>query len=245
MNIQSVLSSLGGPPPEGSSQYATSYETQKPNPLDTISSMLPGGLAGGAAAGGLMALLMGSKSTRKIAKKVAAYGGTAVLGGLAYKAYSNWQESKSLGQTSPITDQDIEVANEVIPQQLNVGFNRANQTSLDLVLIKAMIAASKADGNLDAQEHQNLFNAIDKLNLSVEDKTKVFEFMSRDVTIDEIVSAVSLEEHKAEVYLSAYLAIEVDDQLERTFLNELALALALPSGLQSYLERQADQGVIT
>ena len=40
----------------------------------------------------------------------------------------------------------------------------------------------------------------------------------------------------AEVYISAYLAIEVDAQKERTFLNNLAIALDLPKGLQTPLK---------
>jgi uncharacterized membrane protein YebE (DUF533 family) len=41
------------------------------NPFSAITAALPGGLAGGAAAGGVMALLMGSKSARKMAGSAA------------------------------------------------------------------------------------------------------------------------------------------------------------------------------
>jgi uncharacterized membrane protein YebE (DUF533 family) len=50
-----------------------------------------GGLAGGAAAGGLIALLRGSKTVRKMAGGAAAYGGAAALGALASRAYTKWQ----------------------------------------------------------------------------------------------------------------------------------------------------------
>ncbi len=53
-----------------------------------------GGLAGGALAGGLVGLLAGTKTGRKIGKNALAYGGTAVLGGLAYKAWRDWQSGK-------------------------------------------------------------------------------------------------------------------------------------------------------
>ena len=118
-----------------------------------------------------------------------------------------------------------------------------SQSSLEMVLINTMIAASKADGQIDAVEHKRLFDAIEKLNLSPEDKVAVFDAMGRDITVQEIADSVSLDEHKAEVYISAYLAIEVDDQQERAFLNNLAIALNLPKGFSAYLEQQADQGI--
>ena len=55
----------------------------------TVSGNLPGGLLGGAAAGGVMAAIMGSKKVRKFGGKALTYGGLAVLGGLAYKAWSD------------------------------------------------------------------------------------------------------------------------------------------------------------
>lgn len=206
--------------------------------------MLPEGLAGGAAAGGIMALLMGSKSTRKMAKKVVKYGGTAIVGGLAYKAYDNWQKNKALGQTNAISDHDIELASNLNSQAQLVNQSAGRDQGLELVLINTMIAASKADGNIDAFEQKRLFSTIEKLNFTPQDKAAVFDAMSREITIQEIANSVTLEEHRAEVYLSAYMAIEVDNQLERTFLNNLALALKLPKGLPAYLEQQADRGVV-
>lgn len=230
MNLDSILNSLSNK--VGANEPANTQTT------NSISSMLPGGLAGGAAAGGLVALLLGSKSTRKMAKKVAKFGGTAVLGGLAYKAYDNWQQNKAIGQTQPILESDLEL-NAARQHQPEI----AAATPLSMVLIMAMIAASKADGNIDELEHKKLNDSIRKLDLSIEEKAAVFDLMSRDISIEEIVSITLSDEHKAEVYLAAYLAIEVDNQAERTFLNNLGLALNLPRGFPAYLEQQADQGV--
>lgn len=240
MNVQDILSNFS----LESNQQDSNAVMQSSSPLDSLSSMIPGGLAGGAAAGGIMALLMGSKSTRKMAKKVAQYGGTAIVGGMAYKAYDNWQKNKALGQTQAIEHQDIEQASQAYDQLLMMESGTNNdQSAFDFVLIKTMIAAAKADGQIDATEHQRLFDAIEKLNFTAEDKAAVFDAMGRDITVQEIADLVSLDEQKAEVYISAYLAIEVDDQQERAFLNNLAFALNLPKGFPAYLEQQADQGI--
>ena len=240
MNLKNILNSFtqtGDP-----AQQTTNPQGNQAQQDGGLASLIPGGLMGGAAAGGVMALLLGSKSTRKMAKKVATLGGTAVLGGLAYKAYGNWQQNKALGQTQPVTEQEIQLAPQTQPQLMHASSEIA-QNPLTMTLIKTMIAASKADGNIDAVEHKRLFDAIEGAQLSASDKGAIFDLMARDIPIREIADAVSQEEHKAEVYLSGYLAIEVDNQAERTFLNNLAMALDLPKGLAAYLEQQADQGV--
>ena len=61
------------------------------------SAMLKGAGAGALAAGAI-ALLFGSKGTRKFAKKAARLGGTAAIGGIAYKAFTEWQAQQQAGQ---------------------------------------------------------------------------------------------------------------------------------------------------
>ena len=53
------------------------------------------GMAQGGLAAGAMALLLGNKKMRKYGTKVAAVGGAAALGGLAYKLYQDWQQNQS------------------------------------------------------------------------------------------------------------------------------------------------------
>lgn len=234
MSIQNLLSQFTSSP--GQTQEPGGTETA-PNPLASITSSIPGGLAGGAAAGGVMALLMGNKSTRKMMGSVAKIGGTALVGGLAYKAYSNWKQGKPLSQTGAVTTSDIGVAQTAIPEPGNA------QSMLTLTLIKAMISAAKSDGQFDSKEQNNIYQAVEKMGLSPEDKAVVFDAMTREISVQELAESVSDDHHKAEVYLSAYLAIEVDEQKERDYLNSLAAALALPKGLPVYLEEQAQRGL--
>ena len=199
--------------------------------------MIPGGLMGGAAAGGVMALLLGSKSARKIVGNVATIGGTALLGGLAYKAYDNWKQNKPLSQTESLTNNDIERAQSEIPDSTN------NQTPLNLILVKSMISAAKADGHLDSDEQKNIFDAVEKMGLNPNDKAAVFDAMSRDISVQELAQGVSEDHHKAEIYLAALLAIDVDRADERAHLDSLAAALGMPEGLPAYLEEQARSGI--
>src|SRR5690606_1919758 len=104
-----------------------------------------GGLAGGAAAGSLAAILLGSKGGRKLARNAVTMGGMAVLGGIAYKAYSDWQASKGMQSTVPPAPQGMK---DVTPAPEGTPFLPAPETernALGLALITAMIAAAKAD----------------------------------------------------------------------------------------------------
>lgn len=61
---------------------------------NTFNTRNLGGLAGGALAGGLTGLLAGTKTGRTLGKNALIYSGTALVGGLAYKAWRDWQDGK-------------------------------------------------------------------------------------------------------------------------------------------------------
>jgi uncharacterized membrane protein YebE (DUF533 family) len=77
-------------------------------PSSSSSKGMGSGILAGSAAGGVMGLLAGNKSARKFAGKAAVVGGTALIGGIAYKAYRNWQRNngQQVPQNSP--DQSFE-----------------------------------------------------------------------------------------------------------------------------------------
>ena len=238
MNIQDLLSQFAATqnPSQGQGQ-TTNSSGQSSDPLSAISSMLPGGLLGGAAAGGVMALLLGSKAARKVVGNVATIGGTALLGGLAWKAYENWKDNKPVSETGSLTSNDIAKAQSTIPDSTSSG------TPLNLVLVKSMIAAARSDGHLDSREQKNIFDAVEKMDLDGSQKAAVFDAMSAEITVEDLAREVTEEHQKAEVYLAALLAIEVDHEDERAWLDSLATALQMPQGLAPYLEEQARVGI--
>jgi uncharacterized membrane protein YebE (DUF533 family) len=192
----------------------------------------------GAATGGIIALLIGSKTGRKIASKVVTYGGAALLGGMAYKAIKNWQQNDSLSQHADISS-NKQTQSE--PQPIDP--LQAQPPVFELTLIKAMIAAAKADGHIDAEEQRKIFEAIQKMNLSAEMKGVVFDLLQQNISVQDIASGVTDITQKSEVYLASYLVIDPDQMSERIYLVNLAEALDLPIGLTKQLESQAQQAV--
>ena len=197
--------------------------------MSQLSGKIPGGLVSGAAAGGLLALLMGNKSARKFASKAAGYGGAAVLGGLAFNAYRNWkdQQQGAATQTGTATSGDL-----IDPPELQ-------HPITELTLIKAMIAAAKADGHLDQQEQMRIHDAVEKMSLSAETRGAIFDLLQREISIEELLDASASMEQKSEVYLASCLVIDIDHPQEREHLSRLANAFELPPGLPEQLENQA------
>jgi uncharacterized membrane protein YebE (DUF533 family) len=196
-----------------------------------------GGFARGAAAGGLLGLLLGGKGVRKMAGGALGYGGAAVLGALALKAYQNYQQKKSPAPVSLTPEQFAELSPETLPDAQRA----ADGKPFQLVLIRAMVGAAKADGHVDAIEQQRLFGEVERLGLDAEAKAYVFDLLAQSVDIGSIASAVATPEQGAEVYLASRLAIDPDVPAERAYLDALAGRLQLPAELRSHLEAQADQ----
>lgn len=190
------------------------------------------GLLGGLAAGGILGLLVSNKSARKVAGKAAKYGGAALLGGAAYKIYQNWQQNTMTTESASGALTGTLGNTESKPQHSN---------NYQLTVLKAMIASSKADGHIDAEEQKKIFEAVAKMELPPEVKGIVFDFMSNPISIQEIVDGVSTMEEKTEIYFASCLVGDMTHPAERIHLNELANALGLPNPLVENIEVEANQ----
>lgn len=231
MNLQNLLNQFMGS--ASSSSAGSSIQTQG-NTLQKTGGQIPGGLATGAAAGGIMALLMGNRSARKFAGKAATYGGAAVLGGLAYKALQNWQQDNAAlaPGAQPVTIDESTFTNG---ETLSEDFQ--------LKLVKAMIAAAKADGHIDEVEQQRIFNAVDQMQLSNDMKAMMFDLLRNPVAAEDLARGVLSVEQKSELYLVSCMAIEPDHPAELAHLDKLERSLELPQGLAQQLQQQVRQAM--
>lgn len=196
-----------------------------------------GSLAGGAAVGGLAGYALGSKKGKKMAKKAATYGGMALVAGLAYKAFTNYQQQKQGTSTTP--------RSEVIPQPPEDSGFRVEETgdsnSFGATLVSAMIAAAKADGQIDGSEHQAIFARIEQLGLDSEQKAFLFDQLNRPLDLDSLVAAASTQEQAVEIYVASLMAIEVDTPAEQAYLSMLAARLNLQPELVNQVHNTLGQ----
>lgn len=143
--------------------YETSGQYKNANsPLGGLGDLLSGsglgsvlsGFGGGVVTGGALGLLLGNKKARKVGGKVAMYGGLAALGAIAYKAYGNWQAQKA--QTAYREPQTVD----------RLPAPQVEEHSI--AILKALVAASKADGHVDVKERQLLDQELGKFSNDME-----------------------------------------------------------------------------
>ena len=224
MNFQNLLNQFTGSSTSGSSTRQ-----------NTKSSGLTSGLMGGAAAGGVMGLLVGNKKGRKFAGNAATMGGAALIGGIAFKAYKNWQQNNQQSSLQTTTPPLHYSGEQVVSTEISKDFQ--------LTLIKAMIAAAKSDGHIDEVEQKRIFDAVEQMALSSEMKGLVFDLLRQPIYIEELVYGAQGMEQKSEVYLASCLTIDLDSTAEHSYLNKLASALTLPLDLAEQIKNQAKQAL--
>jgi uncharacterized membrane protein YebE (DUF533 family) len=220
-------SQLGQSQPQGQSQFGDIARN-----IGTSLSGNLGGIGGGALAGGLAGILLGTKQGRKIAGTATTVGGMALVGALAYGAYRNWQAGRAPAQGTG------QASVPLLPPPRDTPFNpvsESEQQSLGLSLMRAMIAAAKSDGHVDATEQANIFAQLDKLDLSAEEKAFVLDELRKPLDVDAVARGARTPEQAAEIYVASLLAIDVDNPAERGYLAMLAARLRLDEKLVAHL----------
>jgi uncharacterized membrane protein YebE (DUF533 family) len=228
---------LGGGKPQDGQQNSGQKPGQKPG----LTPDFMKGLATGGVAGGLAGVLLGGKTSKKLAKGALKVGGTAALAGLAYKAYTQWQASKSQApqaEAPPMKD--------ITPRPEGTAFLPSitqQRDSMSLAILRAMISAAKADGHIDAEEQRRIFGKLDELGLDTEEKAFVIDELRRPLDIDAVVASAATPELAVEIYAASVLAIDPDDPAEQAYLAMLASRLKLDPGLKLAVEREAAKTV--
>jgi uncharacterized membrane protein YebE (DUF533 family) len=180
--------------------------------------------AGGAVAGGLLGMLLGGK---RGGGGLLGYGGAAALGALALQAYQTYQRQQAGGMAR---------FGDVGADSLPHARPATDGGPFELVLVRAMVGAAKADGHIDASEQQRLFAQVERLGLDADAKAYVFDLLTHDVDVDGLARAAATPEQGAELYLAARLAIDPDQPKEKAWLDALATRLKLPAELRMSLD---------
>ena len=196
-----------------------------------------GGLASGALAGSLASVLLGSKSGRKLGKSAVTYGGMALVAGLAYRAYNDWQAKQAGKPLSHAPHADIE------PPPRDTPFMPADGEADDRarLLVTAMISAAKADGYIDQDEQRRIFDRVGSLDLDAEAKGYLMDQLRSPLDLDGLVRAAGGRPEVAlEIYAASLLAIDPDHPAEKAYLQMLAARLGLADALVAELHAAAE-----
>lgn len=200
-------------------------------------------LATGALGGGLIGLLLGGKGGRKMASKGLKYGAMAALGGIAYKAYSDYKAGRpplGLDMSGNKGAQTIEAEAQKAEGTPFLPAPEAERADLACGVMRAMISAAKADGHIDAEEQKRIFDSLGKLELDSEAKAFVMDELMKPLDIEAVVQAARTPEQAAEIYAASLMAIDTSGSAERGYLSQLASRLKLEPGLVEHLHASVE-----
>lgn len=176
-------------------------------------------------------VLLGTGTGRQVAGSALKLGSLAAIAGLGYQAYKNYRDGQNPAETAQAGTP------ELLPPPADSGFHpEAVSTDFALILVRAMIAASRADGHIDDAERTRI---MDKLKVSGlgEDAAKFLEDeLAHPIDLDAIVAAATTEEQRVELYTASRLAIEPKTRAERGYLDLLAGRLGLVDALVDHIE---------
>jgi uncharacterized membrane protein YebE (DUF533 family) len=185
------------------------------------------------AAGAIVAVLLGTGTGRKVTGTALKVGGLAAIAGLAYKAYQNYQNGKEPGaaqQAEPVLlppPSDTPFDPQAAPQ---------GEAEFALALVRAMIAAAKADGHIDDAEKSRIADKLRTSGLDSDSERFLLAELDKPLDMDVLVAAARTEAQRAELYTASRLAIDPDTRAERGYLDLLAGRLKLPDALVDHIE---------
>ena len=163
--------------------------------------------------GGIGSLLGG----RGGASSGSAMGLLGMLAGAAMQHFGSGQGSRQ-GSAQP------GMAEDAAPYGDDVATDEQGRAML---MIRAMITAAKADGEIDPQERQKILGRLEQAGADAEAQAFVRDEMARPVDLQAIVSAVDSPHTAIEAYAASLFAIDVDTPAEVAYMRQLAQGLGL------------------
>lgn len=203
---------------------------------DVLAGMLGGG--GGGGLGGILGNVLNDAGRAVGGNQSLALGGLGALAGalfggggksmggalgggvMALLAAMAFQALKDSGsRTSQVPLGLMEPQTEADRQEL--------ERHAELIL-KAMINAAKADGQIDKEELRRIVGKLQEVGVDVETQQYVMAEMKKPMETQQLVAAAQgRPELAAEMYGASLLAIEVDTPAEKKYLEQLAAGLRL------------------
>ncbi|MFJ4067736.1 tellurite resistance TerB family protein [Pseudomonas sp. NPDC089996] len=199
-----------------------------------LGGLLGGGApSGGSGLGGLLGGLLGGGGSSSLGASPQGrsaggmnYATLASLGMMAFQAYQSWQRSQAAAPQQAVRTVDQLAGPEVEDHSH--------------AILRALIAAAKADGRIDPQEEQLIYAEIKRHTDDPQLQQWLDDEVGKPLDAAEVAqSAQSDPAMAAEMYLASVMLVDDQQDAERAYLDELASALRIDPELQVHLEQQA------
>ena len=149
-----------------------------------------------------------------------------LLGMMAYKALT--KKSPAAPQAQAKAQAQAQTYRQPTPQQ---------QASDAEIILLAMIDAAKSDGQVDVDEFNKIINNVKASGIGQDGVNYVIQKLQGPMETAKIVQACKgRPELAAQVYSASLMAIDVDTQAEKKYLDTLARAMGLSSDVTTDLQ---------
>lgn len=190
-----------------------------------------GGLGGGLGGllGGLGGMLGGGAATRPAQGRSGGmnYAALASLGMMAFQAYQTWQSQQASQPQAAFQTVD----------QLDGPQAEAHSHAV----LRALIAAAKADGRIDEKEQQMISTELRQHTDDPQLQQWLDTEAARPLDAADFAEFADDPAVAAEVYLASVMLVDDQQDAERNYLDDLAAQLRIDPQLQVHLEQQAHQ----
>lgn len=188
------------------------------------------GMKTGAVAAGALAILLGTRAGRRLGGAALKVGSVAAIGGLAYNAWQRWDKNVQGGRVRTIESVDAAAtpidALEAQPQQ-----------DRSVALLRAMIAAARADGHIDAAEKKVIMEKMGDQNFDAD----VIAFLRSEIenppSVETLAALADSDSAATEMYLAASVVIDRSSDVEKQWLDSLQQALKLKPDYAAELDK--------
>lgn len=226
--------------------------------IETLTRNPGASAALGGLAGSLLGNVLSGGGGGKGGRKLVKYGGLAAIGYVAWQAWqkNQAQQAGAPGAAGPVGSAAGALGAGGLASTLEslLGGNRAAAPPLPgtfdleadanagdaLRVVQAMVAASKADGVVDAEERERIFVKVNESGLSAADRAQVEQLLTQPADLDAIVRDVASKELATEIYAASLLAVSPASRAERAWLDMLAARLGLEGGLTMEIEKTVE-----
>lgn len=197
-----------------------------------VGKATPGGIGGLVGAGALGALL-GRNMSGGTAQNLALLGAGAV----AWNFYQKWSANKKAaaeaGNASGAAAQAAQAA-QAAPAEATMQLDATST-----LVIRAMVYATRADGNIDATERERMTAIIGQMMPGQDVNAIIAKFVQETLDPTALAKEVASPEQGEDVYRLSCMVIDIDHFLERGYLDALGKELGLSPETMSRLEAEA------
>lgn len=172
--------------------------------------------------------------------------GLALLGGLAAAAYEHFNQSRNQAGHAPSSGPPpapppppgMTAGRPATqpPPPPPAAASGMSDDDLALLLVRAMVAAAKADGEIDADERGRILKQLEEAGADADDRAFVEREFATPLDVDSLAAEARDPTIAAELYAASAMAIDADTPAEKLYLQLLSTKLGLEKDLVAAID---------